>query len=106
MLSPSWFPFKNPLSHPHCFYKGAHPPTHSLQPHLPSIPIHWGIKSSQDQGRTLPLKPNKAILCYISSWSHGFPSVLFSWWLELIFSLPRYLSPESYSLGNLIPTLK
>jgi hypothetical protein len=71
MLSPSWFPFKNPLSHPHCFYKGAHPPTHSLQPHLPSIPIHWGIKSSQDQGRTLPLKPNKAILCYISSCSHG-----------------------------------
>jgi hypothetical protein len=28
----------------------THPPTHPLPPHCPSIPLHWGIKPSQDQG--------------------------------------------------------
>jgi hypothetical protein len=37
------------------------PPTHSLLPHCPSIPLHWGIKPSQeDQGPPLPLMPGKA----------------------------------------------
>jgi len=45
-------------------------PTHSLPPLCPGIPLHWGIKPSQDQGPLLPLLPNKAILCYICSWSH------------------------------------
>jgi hypothetical protein len=49
----------------------THPPTHPLPPHCPSITLHWGIKSSQDQRPPLPLMPNKAILCYICIWSHG-----------------------------------
>ena len=47
---------------------GCSPPTHAL-PHY--IPLHWGIKPSQDQGPLLPLMSDKAILCYICSWSHG-----------------------------------
>jgi hypothetical protein len=37
-----------------------HPPTHPLLPHLPSIPLHLGIKPSHDQGPALPLMPDKA----------------------------------------------
>ena len=47
------------------------PPTHSLLPSCPGIPLHWGIKPSQDQGPLLSLMSNKAILCYICGWSHG-----------------------------------
>jgi len=70
------FPWRTPLSHypfP-CFYEGAHtthPPTHSLPPAHPGIPLDWGIKPSQDQGPLLPLMPYKAILCYLCGWSHG-----------------------------------
>ena len=38
----------------------THPPTHPHLPHSPSIPLHWGIKPSQDQGPSLPLMPDKA----------------------------------------------
>jgi hypothetical protein len=34
---------------------------------------------SQNQGSLLPLMFNKAILCYICSWSHG-PSICTLWW--------------------------
>ena len=56
------FPSVNPLSHPPlpCFFEGAPPPTYPLLPHHPSIPLHWCIKPSQDQGLPLPLKPDKA----------------------------------------------
>ena len=55
-----------------CFSESAPPPpTYPLPPHHPSIPLHWGIKSSQDQGPLLSPMPNKAILCYICGWSHG-----------------------------------
>jgi hypothetical protein len=54
-----------------CFYNSTPPPTHPLPPPCPGIPLHWGIKPSQDQGPLLPLMPNKAILCYMCSWSHG-----------------------------------
>lgn len=66
------FPSENPLSHPtsSCFYEGAPSPTYPLLPPHPSIPLHWCIKLSQDQGPLLPLMPNEAILCYIGSWSH------------------------------------
>jgi hypothetical protein len=37
----------------------------------PGIPLHGGIEPSQDQGSLLPLMTDKAILCYICSWSHG-----------------------------------
>jgi hypothetical protein len=71
------FPSTNPLSPPltPCLYEGAPPPAHPLPLQCPSIPLCWVIESSQDQGLPLPLMPNKAILCYISSWSHGSPHV-------------------------------
>ena len=62
------FPSANVLSHLPltCFYEGA-PPTPTHSPHRPSIPLHWGIKLSQDQWPPLPLMPHKA---------HSAPSVL------------------------------
>ena len=74
MLSP--FPVSPPqtlypLPSP-CLYKGAPPPTHPLLPQCSSIPLCWVIEPPQDQGAPLPLMPDKAIFCYISSWSHGF----------------------------------
>jgi hypothetical protein len=61
------FPSENSLSHPPMLYSTTNP---LLLPCLGS-PLHWGIESSQDQGPLLPLMSNKAILCYICSWSHG-----------------------------------
>jgi hypothetical protein len=46
----------NPLSHRPlaCFCEGAPPPIYSLLPHCPSIiPLHRGIKPSEDQGPPL-----------------------------------------------------
>jgi len=41
---------------------------------LPDLrfPYTGGVQPWQDQRLLLPLVPNKAILCYICSWSHGF----------------------------------
>jgi hypothetical protein len=71
---------RNPLSHTPstCFYEGVPPSTYPLPPPLPSIPLHWGIKSSQDQGPLFSLISNKAILCYICNWSHRFLHVCYS----------------------------
>ena len=59
-------------------------PTHTLPPHCPGFALHWGIEPSQDQGPLLPLMSNKAIICYICSWSHGslhvYSGCLFSPW--------------------------
>jgi len=60
-----------PLSHSfHFFYKGVPLP---IQPcflparHSPTLGVHtW-----QDQGLLHPLMPNKAIICYLCSWTHG-----------------------------------
>ena len=60
-------PFHSPL----LFASKRVLPTHPLEPHPSSIPLCWGIKPPQNQGPSLPLKPDKAILCYIFSWSHG-----------------------------------
>ena len=54
-----------------CLYEGVATPSHSLFTPYPGIPLHWGIKLSHEQGPLLPLMPDKAILCYICSWSHG-----------------------------------
>jgi hypothetical protein len=35
------------------------------------IPLNWGIEPSQDKGLLLSLMPDKAILCFICSSSHG-----------------------------------
>jgi hypothetical protein len=76
MLSPFLVsPLKSPHPIPFSFTSKRvlphhHPPTH-LPPHTSSIPLWWSNRSLQDQGPPLPLMPNKAILCYICSWSHG-----------------------------------
>ena len=54
-----------------------HPPTHFCLTSL-SSPLHWGIKPPQDQGPSVPLMPDKAILCYICNWSHG-PLHVYLW---------------------------
>jgi hypothetical protein len=69
--------------------KPTHPPT--LLFYLPSIPLCWGIKPSQDQGPPLPLMPDKAILFYICSWSHKSLHV---------YSLVGDLVPESSGGGG------
>jgi hypothetical protein len=70
-----------------------HPPTHSLLPHHPIILLGWGIEPSQDQGLLLPLMPDKAILWYICSWSHGSLHVN---------SLVGGLVPGSFRRGSLV----
>jgi hypothetical protein len=60
---PSWFPLHKlprPPTSP-CF--PTHPPSPSS---LPCIHLLW-----VNQGPLLPLIPDKTILCYLSSWSHG-----------------------------------
>ena len=72
---------------------------------VPSIPLCWLFELPQEQGAPLPLMPDKAILCYISSWSHGFLHVYSgvggsvpgdfggSSWLILLFFLWDYKAP-------------
>ena len=70
----SSFPSRNPLTHPlpPAFMRVfAHPPTHSYLPALAFLYIGASIEPSQDQRLLLPLMSDKAIPCYISSWSHG-----------------------------------
>ena len=74
----------------------THPPT-PVTP--PSITQHWCIESPQDQGPPHPLMPDKAIFCYMCSWSHvsfHVYSLVGGWvpvssggsdWLILLFSL-------------------
>ena len=57
-------------------------PTNSLPLPGPGILLHWGIESSQDQGPLLSMMTNKAILCYICSWSHGSLHVYSGWWFS------------------------
>ena len=65
-------PLGNPLYPPSLLQRRCSP-IHQLTPaSLPSHFLHWGIKPSQDQGPLLPLMPDKSILCYICSWSHGY----------------------------------
>jgi hypothetical protein len=67
----SLFPlFHSQLLHP--VSEGASPPNLLVTPHHSSIPLQWDIKAPQKQGAILPLMPDKAILCYICSWSHEF----------------------------------
>jgi len=47
-------------------------PSLSTSPsHIPQHSPTLGVQPWQDQGLLLPLVPNKSILCYICSWSHG-----------------------------------
>jgi hypothetical protein len=54
-----------------CFCEDVLPTTYPLLPPRPGIPLHWGTKPWHDQGPFLPLMHDKAIHCYINSWSHG-----------------------------------
>ena len=67
-VSPPQTPIPSPF--PASMRVFPHPPTCS-PPHHPSIPLHWGIEPSQDQGPLFLLMPDKTILCYICRWSHG-----------------------------------
>ena len=72
MLSP--FPVPHPYELPipsSCLYEGDLPHAHPLQPQCLSILLHSVIKPPQGQEAPLPLMPDMAILCYISSWSFG-----------------------------------
>ena len=60
------FPSENPLSHSPSLCS----PTNLHWLPCPDIPLHWGIRPSQEQGSLLPLKSNKPIFCYICSWTH------------------------------------
>jgi hypothetical protein len=64
------FPPQIPYTFLPCFYEGTPSHIHPLQPPHPGILLQWGIEPSQDQGPLFPLMPDKAILCYICSWSH------------------------------------
>jgi hypothetical protein len=68
LVSPSQTPYHTSL--PPAFMRVLHLTTHPLLTHCPSIALCWIIEPPQDQ-RPLPLMPDKAILCYICSWSHG-----------------------------------
>ena len=50
-------------------YEGAPPPTHPLLLDPFSTPLIWGIKLPQDQGPSLPLMSDNAILSYKYIWS-------------------------------------
>ena len=105
-VSPLQAPYLTP--HP-CFYEGAP----LILPHHPSISLRWGIEPSQDQGSPLPLTPDKAILCYIYSWSYG---SLFGWWfspwelwgiwlVDIIVLPVGFKTPSAPSLLPLTPPL-
>jgi hypothetical protein len=83
MLSPSEFPLHKPhIPSPFPFlYEGVPPPAHPLLPQCSSIPLPW--EPPQNQGAPLPVMPDKAILCYICSWSQWVPtSILSDWWFS------------------------
>ena len=65
---------RTPVSHSLslCFYEGAVPPTYPLPLHCPGILLHSGIEPSQDREPFFTLMSDKAILCCICGWSHGF----------------------------------
>jgi hypothetical protein len=82
------FPSGNALFHPlpaASMRVLTHPTTHSLPPPCPGIPLHWGIKSSQDQGSLLPLMVYKAILQ--------------SPWLSFYFSAEIYKTKDGTNSG-------
>jgi hypothetical protein len=79
MLSP--FPVSLPLAlysllpPPASMRVLPYPPTHPLLPLWPWVLISWVIKPPHVQGSPLLVMPDNAILCYITSLSHEYPSV-------------------------------
>ena len=66
------FPFPSFSPPPTSMGVFPYPP---LTPPHPGIPLKRGNQPSKDQGPLLPFMPDHAILCYICSWSHGYPDV-------------------------------
>jgi len=70
----SWFPIhKSPIPFPLPLLLwgcSPSPTTQPFQPPCPDILLHCRVQTCQHQGLLLQLVPNKAILCYIYSWSH------------------------------------
>jgi hypothetical protein len=79
----------HPLLPPSCLHEGAPQPVHSLMPQWPRIPLSWVIMPPQDQGAPIPVMPDKANLCYISSWSAPPPA-------PTVYSLVDGLVPGSF----------
>jgi hypothetical protein len=105
MLLPSRFPLqKLPIPPTPHFYAGALPPTHPILPYHPSIPLCWGIEPSQDQGPSLSLLPDKAMLCYILQLEPRVPPCAFFGWSfspwELWGSLTVRYCCSSYGVAN------
>jgi hypothetical protein len=75
-----------------------HPPTHSCITPLASL-LSWGNKPPQDQVPPLPLMPNKAILCYTCSRSHG-PTHVYSLVGGLV---PGHPEGSSYLMFFVLP---
>jgi hypothetical protein len=44
--------------------------SHPLLSQHPNFPLYWVIEPPLEQGAPHPLMPDKAVLCYICSWSH------------------------------------
>jgi hypothetical protein len=73
---PGFPPFLKHPSSPY-FYEGVPSPTHPLPPPHPVFPYTvTSIKPSENQGPLLSLMPDKAILCYICSWSHVYSFII------------------------------
>ena len=65
------FPSTNPLSFSlSSLLLWGSSATHIFPPCNPGIPLLWGIKFPQDKRSPLPVMSDKALLCYIGSWSH------------------------------------
>jgi hypothetical protein len=64
-----------PLLPPPASMRVLPPPAHPLLPHQPRVSLSCVIEPPQDQGVPLLVMPDKVILCYIYSWSHGSPHV-------------------------------
>ena len=106
-------PFPVSISHDSCLLLSPpasmrvlpHWPAYRPLPQRPIISLSWVIKPPQDQGGPLPVMLDKANLCYISSWSHGYPCVFLGWcfspwelwgfWLVDIVVLPMRLQTHS-----------
>jgi hypothetical protein len=74
------FHSSSPLSPPpsSCLYEGTHSHTHPLLPQCPNVHLSWVNKRPQDQEAPLPIMSDKAMPCYISSWSQFPPIPLYS----------------------------
>jgi hypothetical protein len=69
LVSPPWLYHTSLSPLPLRGYTPPYP--HSLEPHPSNFALLWGIKPPQDQPPPLPLMPDKTVLCYLCSRSHG-----------------------------------